>query len=85
MNVTAATLFPGLDGFGRSLQTLRFDRDNHLQELLAVLEGPAWTEAAVPLESAAEAFRIRRQVVLGALMATACLAPPVAKRSRSID
>ena len=56
MNVTAATLFPGLDGFGRSLQTLRFDRDDHLQELFVALEGAAWTEAAVPLESAVEAF-----------------------------
>lgn len=49
MNITAATLFPGLDGFGRSLRTRVFDPEYKHKALMLALEGPSWLEAKAPM------------------------------------
>ena len=65
MNVTAASLFPGLDGFGRSLQTSLFDRVERVDVRRLSDEAP-WSESDPPKANPSDLVRRLRTPPPGA-------------------
>ena len=54
MNITRASLFPGLDGLAQSLRTLLIDMSASIKALLRVIEGPTAERAVRPSLQPAE-------------------------------